>query len=142
MRDSRLSSSETAITKTEAATETESVQHKDNYPWVALSVTTVGALLASMQGSALLIALPSIMADLHATFFTIMWYCWGISWLQLYLRQLLDAWLICGDGNDCIIAALLFLCLVRSLRVSLNLSIMAPTSFWDVSYRALEERCW
>ena len=31
------------------------------YEWVALSVTTVGALLASIQGSALLIALPDIM---------------------------------------------------------------------------------
>ena len=47
MRESRFSSSETAITKTEEAevVETESVEHKDNYPWVALSVTTVGALL-------------------------------------------------------------------------------------------------
>ena len=31
------------------------------YEWTALSVTTVGALLASIQGSALLIALPDIM---------------------------------------------------------------------------------
>lgn len=37
----------------------------------ALSVTTVGALLASVQGSALLIALPDIMTTLHAGFFTI-----------------------------------------------------------------------
>ena len=33
------------------------------YEWTALSVTTVGALLASIQGSALLIALPDIMAQ-------------------------------------------------------------------------------
>src|SRR5579884_1391966 len=47
---------------------------RDNgYQWVALSVTTVGALLGAIQGSALLIALPNILADLHATFFTIMW---------------------------------------------------------------------
>ncbi len=45
----------------------------EGYKWTALSVTTVGALLASIQGSALLIALPNILADLHATFFTIMW---------------------------------------------------------------------
>jgi hypothetical protein len=31
------------------------------YEWTTLSVTTVGALLASIQGSALLIALPDIM---------------------------------------------------------------------------------
>lgn len=29
------------------------------YEWIAFSVTTVGALLASIQGSALIIALPS-----------------------------------------------------------------------------------
>ena len=98
MRKSRLSSSETAITQTEEteAVETESVQHKDNYPWVALSVTTVGALLASMQGSALLIALPSIMAELHVTFFTIMWVLLGYLLVTTVLTpvvgRLADMW--------------------------------------------------
>src|SRR6266487_5542766 len=49
----------------------------DGYQWTALSVTTVGALLASIQGSALLIALPSILAELHVTFFTIIWVLLG-----------------------------------------------------------------
>jgi len=43
------------------------------YEWVALSVTTVGALLASVQSSALLIALPDILTALHAQFLTVMW---------------------------------------------------------------------
>lgn len=47
------------------------------YEWVALSVTTVGALLASVQGSALLIALPSVLDDLQASFLTIMWVLLG-----------------------------------------------------------------
>lgn len=47
------------------------------YEWTALSVTTVGALLASIQGSALLIALPDIMTQLHAGFMTIMWVLLG-----------------------------------------------------------------
>ena len=38
-----------------------------------LSVTTLGALLASIQGSALLIALPDIMGGLGASFLTVMW---------------------------------------------------------------------
>src|SRR4051794_19020945 len=50
--------------------ETETKQH-DGYQWTALSVTTVGALLASIQGSALLIALPNILTELHTTFFTV-----------------------------------------------------------------------
>jgi EmrB/QacA subfamily drug resistance transporter len=44
-----------------------------DYEWVVLSVTTTGALLASIQGSALIIALPDIMTDLKAGFLTIMW---------------------------------------------------------------------
>ena len=47
------------------------------YEWTALSVTTVGVLLASIQGSALLIALPDIMTQLNAGFMTIMWVILG-----------------------------------------------------------------
>jgi EmrB/QacA subfamily drug resistance transporter len=50
--------------------------HSENwqgYEWTALSVTTIGTLLASVQGSALLIALPEIMTNLRTDFMTIMW---------------------------------------------------------------------
>src|SRR5947209_18894831 len=43
------------------------------YEWVALSVTTVGALLASLQCSYLAIALPDVLTGLGATFLTIRW---------------------------------------------------------------------
>jgi EmrB/QacA subfamily drug resistance transporter len=43
------------------------------YEWTALSVTTIGTLLASVQGSALLIALPEILTHLQTDFLTIMW---------------------------------------------------------------------
>jgi EmrB/QacA subfamily drug resistance transporter len=43
------------------------------YEWTALSVTTVGALLASIQGSALIIGLPDILANLKADFLTMIW---------------------------------------------------------------------
>src|SRR5690242_18360239 len=52
-------------------------QVSHGYEWVALSVTTLGALLASLQGSALLIALPDIMAKLQAGFLTVMWVLLG-----------------------------------------------------------------
>jgi EmrB/QacA subfamily drug resistance transporter len=54
-------------------------QQQDNkgYEWVALSVTTVGALLASIQGSALIIGLPDILASLNAEFLTIIWVLLG-----------------------------------------------------------------
>lgn len=47
------------------------------YEWVALSVTTLGALLAALQGTALLIALPDILVKLNASFLTIMWILLG-----------------------------------------------------------------
>ena len=55
----------------------EATTENNGYQWTALSVTTVGALLASIQGSALLIALPNILAELHASFLTIMWVLLG-----------------------------------------------------------------
>ena len=47
------------------------------YEWVALSVTTVGALLAAVQGSSLIIALPDVLTGLDASFLTIMWVLLG-----------------------------------------------------------------
>jgi EmrB/QacA subfamily drug resistance transporter len=68
----------------------------DNYRWTALSVTTVGALLASIQGSALLIALPNILTELHATFLTIMWVLIGYllitTVLTPFIGRLADIW--------------------------------------------------
>src|SRR5260370_29969064 len=55
---------------------TEQAQ-QPGYDWVALSVTTVGALLASLQGSSLIIALPDVLTGLSATFLTIMWVLLG-----------------------------------------------------------------
>jgi MFS family permease len=45
----------------------------NGYEWVALSVTTIGALLASIQGSALIIGLPDILVSLKADFLTAIW---------------------------------------------------------------------
>ncbi len=43
------------------------------YEWTALSVTTIGTLLVSVQETALLIALPDILIRLQTDFLTIMW---------------------------------------------------------------------
>lgn len=43
-------------------------KRKFGYEWIVLSVTTIGALLASMQSSALLIALPELMGMSHIDF--------------------------------------------------------------------------
>ena len=44
-----------------------------SYKWLALSVTGLGALLASMNSGTLIIALPTLMRDLHASLFSLIW---------------------------------------------------------------------
>jgi MFS family permease len=46
---------------------------KIEYKWIALSCTSLGALFSVLSGSTLIIALPVIMKDLHATMNIIMW---------------------------------------------------------------------
>src|SRR6266516_2999546 len=90
---SRLSTEEAQQSISPAAD--VAVRH-DGYQWTALSVTTVGALLASIQGSALLIALPNILTDLHINFFTIMWVLMGYLLITTVLTpvigRLADIW--------------------------------------------------
>jgi EmrB/QacA subfamily drug resistance transporter len=50
---------------------------KNNYKWIALSCTTIGAMVSVMSGSTLLIALPDIMKDLGADMSTITWVLMG-----------------------------------------------------------------
>lgn len=93
MQSSRSSSPELAANApNEAVTE----QHRDGYQWTALSVTTVGALLASVQGSALLIALPNILEELKVSFFVIMWvlmaYLLIMTVLTPIIGRLADMW--------------------------------------------------
>ena len=50
----------------------EDSENWQGYEWTALSVTTIGTLLVSVQGD-LLIALPEILTHLQTDFLTIMW---------------------------------------------------------------------
>src|SRR6266571_7357154 len=97
MRSSRFSSDVPIdnIRQDDLSKQAEAEQ-QNGYQWTALSVTTVGALLASIQGSALLIALPNILGELHATFFSIMWVLMGylliITVLTPVVGRLADMW--------------------------------------------------
>ncbi|WP_425146422.1 MFS transporter [Deinococcus sp.] len=44
-----------------------------NYKWLALSVTSIGALMASMNSGTLIIALPTLLRDLHSSLLSIIW---------------------------------------------------------------------
>lgn len=50
---------------------------KDNYKWIALSCTTIGALFSVLSGSTLMIALPVIMKDLNASMSVVTWTLMG-----------------------------------------------------------------
>ena len=50
---------------------------KIDYKWIALSCTTLGALFSVLSGSTLIIALPVIMKDLHASMTEITWTIMG-----------------------------------------------------------------
>lgn len=43
------------------------------YKWLALSVTSLGALMASMNSGTLIIALPTLLRDLHTTLLNLIW---------------------------------------------------------------------
>ncbi len=96
MRTFRSSSKTSADTTKEANAIAAVPEQKNGYQWTALSVTTVGALLGAIQGSALLIALPSILAELQTTFFTIMWVLLGyllvVTVLTPIIGRLADMW--------------------------------------------------
>ena len=48
-----------------------------DYKWIALSCTTLGALFSVLSGSTLIVALPVIMKDLHASMNIITWTIMG-----------------------------------------------------------------
>ena len=51
----------------------QKTKKEGNYAMTVLSVTTVGALLSTIQGSALLIVLPDMMSSLKMSFMTMLW---------------------------------------------------------------------
>lgn len=50
---------------------------KENYKWIALSCTTLGALFSVLSGSTLMLALPVIMKDLNASMGIVVWTIMG-----------------------------------------------------------------
>ena len=56
-----------------SATDTLSARRKIDYKWIALSVTTIGALMASIDGTIVTLALPDMMVKLHAGLVEMVW---------------------------------------------------------------------
>ena len=51
---------------------------RDDYRWIVLAVTSVGALLASLTSGTLVIALPDILRDLQTDLFSLLWIVVGL----------------------------------------------------------------
>ncbi len=54
-------------------TKKASLHDRFSYKWLALSVTSLGALMASMNSGTLIIALPTLLRDLHTTLLNLIW---------------------------------------------------------------------
>ena len=54
---------------------------KIEYKWIALSCTSLGAFFSVMSGNTLIVALPIIMKDLHASFQEIVWTMMGYMFI-------------------------------------------------------------
>jgi EmrB/QacA subfamily drug resistance transporter len=52
---------------------------RSSYRWWVLAVTSVGALMASLTGGTLIIALPEILRDLHTDIFSLLWIVVGYT---------------------------------------------------------------
>src|SRR5665648_414401 len=59
--------------------------NKIDYKWKALSCTTLGALFSVLSGSTLIVALPVIMKDLHASMNVIAWTIMGYMLIMTIL---------------------------------------------------------
>src|SRR5512142_287860 len=47
------------------------------YKWIALSVTTIGALMGAIDGTIVVLGLPSMMKELHADLIEMIWVIMG-----------------------------------------------------------------
>src|SRR5918912_128431 len=105
------------------------------YEWVALSVTSVGALLASLQGSSLVIALPDVLTGLNARFLTIMWVLLGYLLITTALVP------VVGRLADIVGRKRLYVAGFAVFTLASLLSGLAQPQFhgWDlVAYRVLQ----
>ncbi len=67
------------MSKLEKVTEAgpASVHQRIDYKWIALSVTTIGALMSAIDGTIVILALPDMMEKLHADLIEMVWVIMG-----------------------------------------------------------------
>ena len=65
------------------------MKFKMDYKWVALSVTTVGVFMSSLDMSIVVVGLPTILQDLHASIVHGIWIITGYTLMMTILLVLL-----------------------------------------------------
>ncbi len=65
------------------------MKHKMDYKWVALSVTSVGMFMAYLDSSIVVIGLPTILQDLHASIVHGIWIITGYTLMMTIFLVLL-----------------------------------------------------
>ena len=65
------------------------MKHKMDYKWVAVSVTGVGAFMSSLDGSIVVIGLPTVLQNLHASLIDGVWIITGYKLMMTILLVLL-----------------------------------------------------
>ncbi len=75
--------------KRASALESTSVRHGLEYKWVALTVTTVGTFMASLDSTIVVIGLPTMLNGLHATIVHGIWIITGYQLMMTILLVLL-----------------------------------------------------
>src|SRR5512135_987577 len=64
-------------TKATAAPARAGVHGRIDYKWIVLSVTTIGSLMAAIDGTIVTLALPDMMVNLHAELVEMIWVIMG-----------------------------------------------------------------
>jgi EmrB/QacA subfamily drug resistance transporter len=64
-------------TKSTAASARAGLRGRIDYKWIVLSVTTIGSLMAAIDGTIVTLALPDMMVNLHAELIEMIWVIMG-----------------------------------------------------------------
>src|SRR5512136_1591017 len=64
-------------TKTAGAPALAGLRRHIDYKWIVLSVTTIGSLMAAIDGTIVTLALPDMMVNLHAELVEMIWVIMG-----------------------------------------------------------------
>jgi len=103
-----------------------------DYKWIALSVTTLGAAMAAIDSSIVILALPSILRSLHSSLVTMTWVTMG------YILMSCIALTICGRLADMFGRVRMYNLGFLVFTAGSALCALAPTGLWLILFRLVQ----